>query len=92
MKALEKVSFVMKGGHIVKTPGGGETLAGQLSHSRAGNLDARPRREVHFAQEVSETDDERERRAREQDKAEAAAEARVQHRLEEERRDDRAEQ
>ena len=32
MKALEKVSFVMKGGRVVKTPGGGETLAGQLSH------------------------------------------------------------
>jgi imidazolonepropionase-like amidohydrolase len=30
MKALEKVSFVMIGGRIVRTPGGGETLAGQL--------------------------------------------------------------
>jgi imidazolonepropionase-like amidohydrolase len=30
MKALEKVSFVMVGGHIAKTPGGGETLAGIL--------------------------------------------------------------
>jgi imidazolonepropionase-like amidohydrolase len=32
MKALEKVSFVMIGGRIVRTPGGGETLAGQLPH------------------------------------------------------------
>jgi len=30
MKALEKVGFVMVGGHVAKTPGGGETLAGAL--------------------------------------------------------------
>jgi len=30
MKALEKVSFVMVGGHVAKTPGGGEMLAGTL--------------------------------------------------------------
>ncbi len=30
MKALEKVDFVMIGGKVVKTPGGGETLAGIL--------------------------------------------------------------
>jgi imidazolonepropionase-like amidohydrolase len=33
MNALEKVSFVMVGGHIAKTPGGGETLAGILPES-----------------------------------------------------------
>lgn len=32
MKALEKVAFVMAGGHVVKTPRGGETLAGILSN------------------------------------------------------------
>lgn len=31
MKALEKVDFVMMGGRVVKTPGGGETLAGNLA-------------------------------------------------------------
>ena len=30
MKALEKVAFVMVGGKVVKTPGGGQTLAGVL--------------------------------------------------------------
>jgi imidazolonepropionase-like amidohydrolase len=30
MKALEKVSFVMVGGHVAKTPVGGETLAGVI--------------------------------------------------------------
>jgi len=30
MKTLEKVDFVMIGGRVVKTPGGGETLAGTL--------------------------------------------------------------
>ena len=34
MKALEKVSFVMVGGHVAKTPGGGETLAGTLPAPR----------------------------------------------------------
>jgi imidazolonepropionase-like amidohydrolase len=33
MKALEKVSFVMVGGHIAKTPGSGEALAGLLQKS-----------------------------------------------------------
>ncbi len=31
LKALESVGFLMAGGHIVKTPAGGETLAGLLS-------------------------------------------------------------
>jgi imidazolonepropionase-like amidohydrolase len=30
MKTLEKVDFVMIGGKVVKSPGGGETLAGSL--------------------------------------------------------------
>ena len=30
MKALERVEFVMIGGKVVKTPGGGETLGGAL--------------------------------------------------------------
>jgi imidazolonepropionase-like amidohydrolase len=34
MKALEKVEFVMIGGRVVKTPGGGETLAGTLPAAR----------------------------------------------------------
>jgi imidazolonepropionase-like amidohydrolase len=34
MKALEKVGFVMIGGRIAKTPGGGETLAGTLPAPR----------------------------------------------------------
>jgi imidazolonepropionase-like amidohydrolase len=35
MKALEKVSFVMANGRVVKTPGGGETLAGTLPSPQA---------------------------------------------------------
>jgi imidazolonepropionase-like amidohydrolase len=34
MKALEKVSFVMVGGQVAKTPGGGETLGGSLPQPR----------------------------------------------------------
>src|SRR5262245_24194448 len=66
------------------------SMFSMVASTASRNFDPRLRREVHFAQEISEPDDERERRGHEED-ADDPAEVRVQHRLEEERADDHAE-